>query len=565
MMLRISSNNINPTTKMFCLTVRKNLGLIILTLAVALLICPGYMIISFDNLYENNIVGQIGEWIKGITVFSSVIGLLGTFVYNIINLSYMFSKSSSDAFHSVPLTRGELLFSRALSGIFSTLVPIIALFISLIGMSALYACLDIYIVKLLLCFAFVVVSTLVFWSLSVMFAVCAGAIFDYILSYIGANLGVLLTAVIVNELLNTYLTGYTNNFPIFKVFSPVYYCMNTISLFLYEKMTGASIVTFFVISIVIAAVFTVISYFLYKNRKAEKAGSAYAYRFIYLICGFIASFCGAYAVGVMFSLGEVSLASFWIFAAIGAVLTAVAYGAITNRGFKKLKRSVLLGIVSVATMGILTILFIIDPTGFSRRIPKEENIQSVMLNIDGVEQVTYTDNNLPVDLHRRIVKDGLSQGRGNYGDQFASVDLEYTLKNGKTMIRSYTVLKNDINTEYYRYYSSDEHFDIFYNGLMINKNGLVDLSYYTNDNYFSGEISNKEFKELLEIYQAEIKTIPDILKNDDINSHTFSGHWNGEQMYTSYYTSPMYLNKKTVKTNAYIETLINQQKIEMIK
>ena len=568
MMLRTSLNSINPTFKMLGLTLRKNIGLIILTIAVALLICPGYMAISFTNImYDSDIILEIGNWVEGITIFASILGLIGTFAYNIINLSYMFSKSSSDVFHSMPLTRGELLLSRAVSGLISTLIPLTVLFTSLVCMSAIYGCLCLYIGKILLCFALAIASTLVFWSMSIMLSVCAGAVFDYILSYVGANLGVFVIAVIFYQLLDGYLIGYTDNFPVYKFFSPVFYCINTISEFLYDYLETKSIILFFVIAVLLTAVFSTVTFLLYKKRKAEKAGSAYAYRFIYIICGFIASFCGAYGVGVIFSLGDINTITYWIFAPIGAILTAIAYGAVTNRGFKKFKRSVLLGIVSVAIMGVITVLMFLDPIGFSKRVPNENNIIYVEMEIDNFDEVTYTDNNLPFKLHKRIVNENLAKREKDYYREYASVYLGYTLKNGKSIKRSFTVLKEDIKEEYLNYHVGNERFNMFYENLAAAD--PMSANFYYNDGieYYDGQITANQLKELFEIYRAEVKTAGNVLENKDMDKDTqsFSASWQQEGNYNYYHTGQIYFNDKCVNTKAFIASLVSNFNSDELK
>ena len=567
MTLRTSSNSINPALQMVKITLLKNLGLIILSVAIVLLVCPVYTIVNLKSItYAEDYIYPISEWIQGLTIFAVCIGLVGTFIYSAINLSYMFSKKSSDVFHSVPLTRGELLFSRAVSGLISTLIPIIVLFASLMILNAAYGYTYLYAEKILLCFAFVVASTFVFWSLSIMFSICAGAVFDYLLSYTGVNLGLFLMALIVHKLLENYLLGYFDNNPIYMYFSPIYYCFTRISRLLNESMGSKDIITFFVISIILTAVFYAVTYLLYKKRKVERTGSAYAYRFVYIICGFIISFCTAYGVGYLLSGGEINTVVFWIIAVAGALIGAVAYSAITNRSFKNFKRAIVLGTVSVAIMGTVTLLMILDPLGFSKKLPKETKIESAALQLREYPAITYTENNLPLELHKKIVDEKLALRGENYTYEYTDVDIVYTLKNGNTLSRSYTVLKDDIKQEMLKNYISDEHINTYYDKLLESNPENIEITFSNITTYYEGVISVNDFKQLLRIYSEEVKTAGNVLPNSDsIAKRYFHANWYSQGDYRYQATTTLCFNLKCERTKKYLELLIDSGKLVEIK
>lgn len=567
MTLRTSSNSINPALQMVKITLLKNLGLIILSVAIVILVCPVYTIVHLKSItYAEDYIYPISEWIQDLTIFAVYIGLVGTFIYSAINLSYMFSKKSSDVFHSVPLTRGELLFSRAVSGLIATLIPIIVLFASLMILNAAYGYTYLYAEKILLCFAFVVASTFVFWSLSIMFSICAGAVFDYLLSYIGVNLGVYLIALIVHKLLENYLLGYFDNNPIYMYFSPIVYCFTRISRFLNESMGTKEIITFFVISIILTAVFYAVTYLLYKKRKVERTGSAYAYRFVYIICGFIISFCTAYGVGYLFSGGEINTAVFWIIAVVGALIGAVAYSAITNRSFKNFKRAIVLGTVSVAMMGTITLLMILDPLGFSKRLPKESKIESAALQLREYPAITYTENMLPLELHKKIVDEKLALRGENHTYEYTDVDIVYTLKNGKTLSRSYTVLKENIKQEMLKNYISDEHINTYYDKLLESNPENIEITFINITTYYEGVISVNDFKQLLRIYSEEVKTAGNLLPNSDsIAKRYFHANWYSQGDYRYQATTTLCFNLKCERTKKYLELLIDSGKLVAIE
>ena len=87
------------------------------------------------------------------------------------------------------------------------------------------------------------------------------------------------------------------------------------------------------------------------------------------------SFEVGFGVGAIFS--EVNLTSpvFWIFTVAGALIASVAFGAISERGFKGYKKSLIMGSVSAAAVLLLTACYAFDIIGF-------ENVDKVI----GIDQ-----------------------------------------------------------------------------------------------------------------------------------------------------------------------------------
>ena len=115
MILKTSSNKLNPAINFFKTSLKKQSGFVLLSLVISLLICPGVILknisdntinITKDNTYEMQWL--VDGFTTGIFVFSLAVMLLLLFV----NFGFLYSKKASDVFHSLPLTRNELLITR---------------------------------------------------------------------------------------------------------------------------------------------------------------------------------------------------------------------------------------------------------------------------------------------------------------------------------------------------------------------------------------------------------------------------------------------------------------------
>ena len=60
---------------------------------------------------------------------------------------------------------------------------------------------------------------------------------------------------------------------------------------------------------------------------------------------------------------------------MGGVLAAITFGAINDRGFKSIKRSAVMGAVSVIMLGTFAAILATDCFGYNRRIPAADKIE----------------------------------------------------------------------------------------------------------------------------------------------------------------------------------------------
>lgn len=507
MTLKTSSRKINPFTNMITFTLRKSIGIIIILCIAALLFCPGSYIKNFDsnyNAYGNLLPENSISMIDGFANFLSVFAVIITIGFNVINFGFLYKKSSSDVFHAFPLTRTEMLISRALAGLFSTLIPLTLCYVSYGVMIAFYSWMGSFL-QLLYYFLNTVIIMILCSAFSLIFIISAGSTFDLGVSFIGANIALIVVSYIFNLILSQTLLGYTGSIfsDIVYYISPLYFCIIGIQQAgnIHHGISSGSIM-FLILSVVYIAVFTVFSICLYNKRKSEKCGSAYAYKFMYLFCSLLAGICGGFLVGMLFNT-SVKSPSFWFFFAIGALLTAVVYGTVSNRGFKGFGKSLIMGILSIGITVAVTVTGITGGLGYTKHIPQTKEINSVTVSVFG-ETLEFENYEQITDLHRKIVN---SDKKYDLSLPGKNIRLTYNLKGNKYLTREFTVNTENIQDELLDIYKSDVRYQSIINGLAIENISTRNIYFFDKNTreYYSVELSREEFDEFIKAYWLDVQ------------------------------------------------------------
>lgn len=526
MMLRTSSNKLNPTAKLIGFSVRKNIGLTILASIAMLIICPGLVLTRIFDFVENNVRAyDFSNVAESMILWITAAASIGVVLLNILNFSYLFSKKSSDVFHSVPLKRGELLFARCFSGIINVIVPVVLGYLSMAGIILFMPSVVGEILPLIIGFAYTIIAMLFCSAFSMIFIVCAGTVFDWAVSFFGINIGSMLVGSILLDYCYYNLKGYypTSATDLFRYISPPYFLFEGITKYAYqdslnEMLDTASVIIHFAVCIALTVIFYLISLFLYRKRPAEKGGDSFAFRFIYVICSLLAGFCCGYALALIFGADENSI-PFYAIAGIGAILSCVVYGAITDRGFKKVKSYILTGVISFVILAATFLSISFDVFGFSKRIPEAEKIEYVSIGIDGTN-VVYNDPTLALDIHKTVYDMEFSEGWDN------SVLLTYRLKNGLTMTRKFWYKSEKIEDLLMRYAKSEERIENIENQIeSAYEHFDVDYQFTYNEGeksettYAYMKINKKQMREVFELYKKELANVKVYSANRDYDAN----------------------------------------------
>lgn len=533
MMLKTSSRKLNPCTNMIGFTLRKSIGFIIILCIAALLYCPGSFIVNFEDLKAANIEDLASSYRSNnnqlvehlaylVTVMSAIIGIL----FNAINFSFLYKKSSSDVFHAFPLTRCELLLSRFSAGLIATFIPVLVCYAAFAIMAAFNPWMG-SLTKLAVYLLYTVIITLVCSSFSLIFIISAGSMFDMGVSLIGSNIALLLVGQVFDSVLDRTLLGYNRAFAsdIIYWISPPYFC--GIGLGRANNGMNGRTIEFFIRSVIYIIAFTAIAVLLYNKRRAEKCEQGYAYKFMYIFCGALAGICGGYLIGFLFTY-DVSSPVFYIFMTIGAILTAVIYGVITNRGFKNFGRAIAVGCVSSLIIISVAVFGITGGLGYSKRIPEKQDISDTHINAFN-EFIHFENPDDILALHHKIIETGAASD-DEYAEGKINVSFEYTLKNGKTMSRTFLVDTTLVENELLSIYMSEERINSIKENIKLETAASFSLYFYDNGEYVNAIITNAEAQEFLDAYWLDVQ---------NSGSHAL------DNIFDDYYEISVYTSKDT--------------------
>lgn len=479
------------------------MGLTVLMTVFMLLFCPGYVLTHINNRLNLQSSGIFNFDNIAPTVISAVTVITcgAALLYLFVNFTFLYSRSGSDFFHSLPIKRTGLLASRFFASIVPILLPTALSYASMCGILALdYV--EGSIKPILTGFAYNILILVMCAAFTMIFIVCAGSIFDLIISFVTFNIGIIIIQFITSSLCNEYLWGYTwqTEYKLLMYSSPFYYAFAGHFGLLNGETAYVDNHAVFAIKLILITLLSLIAAFLlYKRRKSEKSGVSYAYKFIYIVCALIVGIVGAYLIGVLFSEGEINLI-FWIFAAVGGLLTAVTFGAINDRGFKTVKKSLIIGGASVVCLAVTALTLWSGFFGYSTRIPSAERVKSATVSFIGCE-VEFTNPDLVFKLHGAIAENGAET------DEYQYISVSYSLKNGDSFKRAFYVDYNDYIDALLEIYRSDENkasIEKQFNSFT--ENNLA-ISLYSDENTVNGlYLTPAELTRLKEAYLKDISS-----------------------------------------------------------
>lgn len=438
MTLTTSSNKINPALNMFLFTLRKNFGLTAIASVLALLISP-FLVLSIINQYfDANPTSLIYSLSEDFYAFAAVLAVgacIFMIVLTLINFNFLYKKNASDAFHSMPLTRNELLLSRFFANYICSIIPVFLSFLGFffIGLSPRITLDFGVLASSFLYFAFMLLFCSAFTAI---FAVCAGSAFDAVASFTVFNIGLPIIFIIINEQCANYVGWYPSNDIIFgysstlKYTNPFLYSIYRFASSMASEEQQLFSVGFCIVIALLTVTLLAISCLLYNKRKSESAGQAFAFLLMPMLIGFIISVLGCYALSYIFSFDSFGNNIITLWGVVGAFIGSVLYSAITNRGFKKFKSGIIIAIASLLTVTAVSAAIKLDITGFEKYVPKESEIKSSVITYRGMD-VEVANPHTTTALHNAIVSN-LDED-----SDYNRLIIKYNLKNGKTVTRLY--------------------------------------------------------------------------------------------------------------------------------
>lgn len=479
-----------------------------------------------------NIMKETASMLSG-TFFAAVV-MLFSIIITIIALSYMHNKRCVDLFGSFPVSRRTLFFTRYCAVLVTCIVPLIIF--GIIG--ALLTFSDYGMIEVFKNVAHLILGVVSNISFIAFISVCCGTVADVLISYSIINIIYPVCVAICYYFPVSVIPGLLGGYigvPIYTLFSPI--AAPFIGMFGDSKTLN--IVWWILFTLVLVAGCSV----LCKKRKAETAQNAFAFAAVEIVIKFVTCFSAGFGVGWIFAnIGATyeSLKAQYIWFFIGMIMGIMIANfllhLVFHRGLSEYKNSLIeCGMVAVATVAFLLIITT-GAFGYDERIPDVDEIEEVCLItnrndkfvVDGknlLAQYKYDEDTINkfVQLHKNLLKEYRKTKRGLYSivdsgyytdyvsDKYYYIELNYKLKNGKTVSRGYNT--NYIKVEMpdkldLRFTVSNETVldnlpEKYISTLYVNKNGTDYECYSQYD--VDKEKNKKEIFSLIDALKKDIK------------------------------------------------------------
>ncbi len=359
----------------------------------------------------------------------------------VILFSYMHFSASLSMHHSMPIKRSQLLCTKTITSIILTIVPILvnAIILGVIAINPEYRELIGVMSIVKWCLAGVL-YTAVILTLTVAVNLMTGHPVGTLIFTVGFALLPTIIIIFLEGFFSEELFGYSGS------------NMAEILQYIYPHEDKLVTFPYWIVYVVMAVAFLTGAYFLYKHRKLENHGEVIAFSwlkpvFIGIVAMLASMLSWAYFNGVLAKNGV------WWMIPLGIIGTIIAWmvsrKSLSLKGVHKP-----VGIYLAVTL-IICIAVHFDITGFERRVPDVNDIESVQFGrgIDYERKYYYNDGYIDytvkggvdtaftksediknvIALHKAIIKDK-NDVRSGY-----VMPIEYTLKNGRKLTRNYNI------------------------------------------------------------------------------------------------------------------------------
>lgn len=544
---KISLAKNHSVLNLFRFTLRKQTPLTLLVTAFTLLICPG-MLLDYTSGNPNGETNQLSD--SSFAAYSFIILAAAAwlvFMLLLLNFGFLFSKKAGDMYNALPLTRNQLLFTRGIGALVGGIFLMSASYTGLIMVNFSPTVDGVGVITVISTFLFLLLSLIVLTAFYTLFVICSGGIFDTIIALGAINIApaIILALVIGNSADSA--VGLTTDYSMLIYLTPiaVVFCKLINLPTILEKpesiiepigKTGAltiiGLIAFTVVCIVLAVK-------LFKVRRSESAGNAYAFKFMPITISLLVSIVGGYFMaGILNGFYWRFNISFWLLFAICAVLCAITVGAITNRGFKNIKHSIINGILAAALMTALMIGGMYVAQYAQNRIPKTVSVDKVYI---GEIEFTKTPE-IAINLHKGMLD--CTKNENNSEDymypevirNITSFRFKYNMKNGAVMQRRYwyngasmRVLHDDIlalmqTDSFYKQYDECTKRSESSRYIKIQAySGKFKTSYDGNDSVYA-YLTEKEAKRLIEIFKKDMQAADVSIFDENAYEVSISGN-----------------------------------------
>lgn len=496
---------------------------------VSVLHLIGYPVIAFTIRYYSEHPDNTDENYAIASCIALAIAILSGAIIAISIFNYLYKKSTVDMNLSLPLTTRQRFLSEYFAGLTIYIVPaiiggLIGTVILLTGKHELMEIVKytIYIGSV------VIIGMILYYSLTVLILSCCGSLFETILSTL------LINAMIPASI---YLLSYTiisndsfglssNSLFLNQIFisSPIGNAAFIIYFFDNVNMYGNVNTNLYVHWLIPTLIFTVLivllSYFLYKKRKAEQVSKPYVYKFIYYAILFFVTFCIISIFKVSTGSSDYTAqtdstpidASFFPAVMCSGIVFFIME-IISNRGFKKFWLSILKFAGTITCIyAVLLLCHSTNGFGVNKYVPLESAVDTVNIDLDNyygntsIYNFSVTNKHTihdVVSLHEKVIKEKYEDKNTSH-KEIPESELDQRIKNGALA----TYNRNNISITYYlkngsiltrEYNVSDEQMEQLYASMMTGRD-YAEYCYHKLSYSFAFRVENDKNAGNIEIY-----------------------------------------------------------------
>ncbi len=403
------------------------------------------------------------DWVSGIRY--AVIAIMSVFgvVLSISRFKYLKNKVSIDFYHSLPIKRGQLFLTQLGVSAISLLIPYIfnILFtLTVIASNGLIT--DALLAGVLVMTAESLIYTVFFYALSTLVGMVSG---------LGAvHLTLTLVAVFIVPAVYISTLGFINifnenmwfsyyaNMGLFEKLSPIFrFIFNTEPLFVWEA----------VVMLLFSAIILTGAYFIYMQRKSERAGTPVVFPVLGEIIKYILVFLGTILGGLLFYYIMDSF--FWT--VFGMICGMVLVFMLTNTILHKTARSMFKGWKGLCIFAVCAAVSFTALVGnfmdINTRIPESKNISRVAVNFNGAAcEMEFRDPEV-IDALRTIYTDSAWEAdnrsyRPSYWYDYTYLEIVFYPKFGIPTAKTVRLYNKSAFVEEFRTMLDSEEFKVQY-------------------------------------------------------------------------------------------------------
>lgn len=345
-----------------------------------------------DNIWRLNLASESGLYTSVSSLMMVGLLLMAVVIVGLVQCSYLHNKRAVDLYHSLPVSRVQLLCAGMITSFTTVMVPFFANWLINLGVVfyrvnaiAGLGKIDPYGLPVGEFFWDIFGwSVTIFAVLAVVFFVATqvGSVFEHFVFVCEILLAPAAIVLVNNIVFDAFLTGFSANMGGRQVsaFSPATFMAGRIfgtdSTF-YNWLTIAWLVLG--VGILLATLA------LYNRRKSELAETSGCKGILGLLLSLIAVYVISPAMGSLFmaTSGSENFIIYVVGVLIGSVLVFLLLSAILNRGFSGIRKKFPQGIAICALVTAFAVIATTGGMGFENRVPNPANVKSVTLDYRG--------------------------------------------------------------------------------------------------------------------------------------------------------------------------------------